>query len=243
MMGGHLYMVQLAQRSEFPAFRKPAVHRAVELQDLDRLLLDHCPATVARDLTFPAGNRDACLLRQQLDASPVVLPAHRLLQPSRPQRFQQANPLHGGAEVPRAVDVDHEVLVIAKNFTDVSQAVNVLEQCESPRFDLESDVSLVLHHLQFIPQFRVVFAIPVIAACRVNRHFVPVPSKQSIQGQIGTFAHDVPTRKVNRRAAANHCFAGPALLARRPAGREAEQSLVQPLRGQGVLANDEIGKA
>src|SRR5438552_2574180 len=115
---GDLDMVHLAERGELAALGEAAHHGAVELQDLDRLLLEQRAAAVAGQLAFAGRQRDARLLRQQLQLPAVVGPAHRLFQPARPQRLEQAGAVDGGGEVPAAVHVDHQLADAAAKSVD-----------------------------------------------------------------------------------------------------------------------------
>mmetsp|Transcript_35242 Transcript_35242/g.112079 ORF Transcript_35242/g.112079 Transcript_35242/m.112079 type:complete len:242 (-) Transcript_35242:275-1000(-) len=240
MVRRYLHVVQLAEPRELSALGEAPIHCHVELQDLNRLLLQHSTAAIAGDLTLAARERDAGLLRQQLQQPPVILPLQRLLQPPRVQGLQEACTLNGRGKIPRAVDIHHEVLVRSNGISDDSHPVDVLFQLPLPALCLETCVALIKHHLHLVPQFRLVFPVAVVTACGVDGHLIPETAEQPVKGQTGGLAHDVPARNVHRGARPDNGLARPALLARSPAGREAEQLLVQSLRSKGVLADDQV---
>src|SRR5262245_61148822 len=82
--------VALAQRGELSADCKPAEHCAIELQDLNSLILDEGAACVPCHFTLTGRNRNARSPRQQLKFTVVVDPAHGLLEPARGERLQKA---------------------------------------------------------------------------------------------------------------------------------------------------------
>src|SRR5438046_4810601 len=108
---GDLDMVHLAKRGELAALGEAAHHGAVELQDLDRPFFEQRAAAVAGQLALASRERDARLLRQQLQLPAVVGPAHRLFQPARPQRLEQAGAVDRGGEGPAGVPADPPVPV------------------------------------------------------------------------------------------------------------------------------------
>src|SRR5204863_7257053 len=103
---GDLDMVHLAERGELAALGEAAHHGAVELQDLDRLLLEQRAAAVAGQLALAGRQRDARLLRQQLQFPAVGGPAHRLFPPARPQGLEQAGAVDAAGQGPAAAPVD-----------------------------------------------------------------------------------------------------------------------------------------
>src|SRR5947208_4863215 len=240
---GHLDMVHLAERGELAALGEAAHHGAVELQDLDRLLLEQRAAAVAGQLAFAGRQRDARLLRQQLQFPAVVGPAHRLFQPARPQRLEQAGAVDGGGEVPAAVHVDHQVLVVADDFTHQRQALHVLAERQAAGLRLEALVSLRLQHLDLVAQLGLRLAVAVVRAGDVARHLAAVAAEQAVKRQPGHLAEDVPGGNVHCGRDPHHGFARPAFLVRPALPCQGEELLVKLLRSERIGADDQLADA
>src|SRR5437762_7378304 len=240
---GDLDMVHLAGRGELAALGEAAHHGAVELQDLDRLLLEQRAAAVAGQLALAGRQRDARLLRQQLQFPAVVGPAHRLFQPARPQGLEQAGAVDGGGEVPAAVHVDHQVLVVADDFTHQRQALQVLAERQAAGLGLEALVSLRLQHLDLVAQLGGRLAVAVVRAGDVARHLAAEAAEQAVKRQPGRLAEDVPGRNVYCGRDPDHGFARPALLVRPALPRQSEELLVKLLRSERIVADDQLADA
>src|SRR2546430_13975164 len=240
---GDLDMVHLAQRGELAALGEAAHHGAVELQDLDRLLLEQRAAAVAGQLAFAGRQRDARLLRQQLQFPAVVGPAHRLFQPARPQRLEQAGAVDGGGEVPAAVHVDHQVLVVADDFTHQRQALQVLAERQAAGLGLEPLVCLRLQHLDLVAQRGRRLAVAVVRAGDVARHLAAVAAEQAVERQPGHLAEDVPGGNVHCGRDPDHGFARPAFLVRPALPRQGEELLVKLLPSERIGADDQLADA
>src|SRR5262245_44954808 len=208
----HLDVVHLAQRGELPPLGEAAHHGAVELEDADRLLFEQRAAAEAGELAFAAGERDAGAHREQLELAPVVRPAHRLLQPARPQRLEQSRALDRGLEVPGAVHVHHQVALVADHLAHQRHALDVFLERQPADLALEAGVALRLEHLDLVAQLGHVLALAVIGAGDIAWHLAAVATEQPVERQVGDLAHDVPGCDVNRRRDAHDRLARPTLL-------------------------------
>src|SRR5262245_7121480 len=225
------HMVELAQRGELAAGCEAAEHCAIELQNLNSLILDEGPAGVARHFTLAGRKRDARSPRQQLKFTVVVDPAHGLLEPARCERLQKARGFCRRAEVPSAVYINHEIAVLANDLSNELQPLHVLAQGKAASLSLEPLVTLRLEHLNLLAQFRIILALPVVSAGHVAGHAGPIATEQLVERQARNLADDIPAGDVGRCRNANERLPPPTLLVRQALGRERGEFLVEALRG------------
>src|SRR5262249_23083281 len=147
------------------------------------------------------------------------------------------------AEVPGAVDINHEVAALANNLANELQPLHVLAQGKAASLGLESLVTLGLEHLNLIPQFRIILAVAVVSAGHVAGHAVPIATKQLVERQARSLTDDIPAGDVSRCRNANERLPSPTLLVRQALGRERVELLVEAFRGEGTFTQDLIGKA
>ena len=237
-------MVHLAQRGELPPLGEAAHHRAIELQDLDRLLFEQRAAAVARELALARRERDARLLREQLELAPVVGPAHRLLEPARPRAARAgARPRSRSARSqPRFTSTIRSLSLPITSRTSARRSMSSASGTP-PALALKPVCPCALQHLHLVAQLGHVLAVAVIGAGHVARHFAAIAAEEPVQRQLRGLADDVPAGDVDRGGDAHQRFARPAFLVREPLPGQGEQLLVQPLRRERVGADDQLADA
>src|SRR5437667_254056 len=154
-----------------------------------------------------------------------------------------AGGVDGGGEVPAAVHVDHQVLVVADDFTHQRQALHVLAERQAAGLRLEALVSLRLQHLDLVAQLGLRLAVAVVRAGDVARHLAAVAAEQAVERQPGHLAEDVPGGNVHCGRDPHHGFARPALLVRPALPRQGEELLVKLLRSERIGADDQLADA
>src|SRR6516162_11193205 len=108
MVRRHLDVIELTQRCKLAPHCKATEHRTIELQDLDGVFFDECPATIAGALALTGREWNACLPCQKLQLAPIIGPPYGLLEPAKLKWLEEPCCLNGGRKVPCTVDVDHE---------------------------------------------------------------------------------------------------------------------------------------
>ena len=236
-------VVQLRQRRQLAAHREAAHARAIELQYADRLFLEQRAATVGAVLAFTRRQRNIGILRQQLQQPPIVVPMHRFFKPARIDLRQLLDRGQRHRQVPAAIDVDHQLGVIADDLAHHPQPLHVFLERERTDLGLERGMPLRLEHMHFIAQLVEVLAVAVIGAGDVTGHPVAVTAEQPVKRLAGTLANQVPAGDIDRRRGQHQLRLAPALVGGDSLPGDRDQLAVKPLRGQRVGADDEVLQA
>jgi hypothetical protein len=200
-------------------------------------------AAVARELALARRQRDARLLREELHLPAVVGPAHRLFQPARTERLEQARALDRRGQIPAAVHVDHQVPVGADHLAHQREPLDVLAERHAAGLGLEAGMALGLEHLHLVAQLGERLAVAVVSAGHVAGHDAAVAAEQPVERQAGDLADQIPGGEVDRCRDAHQRLPRPLLLRREALPGEREQLLVERLRRERVGAHHELAEA
>jgi len=182
-------------------------------------------------------------LRQQFELSPVVEPAHRFLQPAWFERDQRRGSLGRRRQVPGAVDVDHQVSVVADDISDDFEALNVFGEFQATNLGLEASMALFLEFGDLVTQLCEILTVAIIGTSYVIGHLVTVATKQLIERQPGHLADNIPARDIDRRRDPHKRLATPALLMSQAFRRQREQVLINPFGRQWIGADQTVRNA
>ena len=173
VMRSDLHVIEFAQCGQFSTFGEAAHHRAVELQNLDRLFLQQRAAAVAGEFALARGKRNARLLREQLELATIVRPAHRLLQPARTQAVPADARLRSRSarSQPRLTSTIRSLSSPMTSRTSASRSMSSFSGTP-PALRLEPGVALGFQHLHLVAQFGHGLAVAIVGAGHIARHLV-----------------------------------------------------------------------
>ena len=168
---------------------------------------------------------------------------HGLLQPAGIHFRQTFHGSERGAQVPAAIDVDHQFRLVTDDFADNPQALHVLLQVESANLGLERAMPLGFEHLHLLAQLLQVLAFAVVGAGDITGYGVPVAAKYAVKRHLAMLAENVPHGDIHRRRRQHDVGLTPALFGTNPVPGQCNQLFIESFRRQRVGADDDIVQA